>query len=225
MPIIGRIRDGATAPSATELEEVMAFLAALTLRVPGRLEWIDDFMRKPIEAVCRQLLDDDQPLQMEDPRLREQMKDWFDQGLIRVKIKQNARLGMMVAGLETVMRLLALRHWTVLRVEPNAGDLVCTDHPVVLEWIKPVPGGMSPGFGLLNTAVFVPLSPEVALLGLWNAEPAIRTLSATQVAFWNSGLLGYVHRFVFSRGDFNALHKSGAVDSREDVMRRWSNWG
>lgn len=222
MPIIRGIIDDNTSPTSAELEELMAFLAVLTLRVPGRLQWIDDFMRQPIEAVYRRLEAEGKLPQPDDPELAAQMKEWFDSGLIEIKIKQNARLGMMVAGLETVMKQLVLRHWTVLRCEAGAGDLICTDHPVLLEWIRPVPDGSSPGFGLTNTAVFAPLSPNVALLGLWDAEPTVPLLNARQVAGWNSSLLGHVHRFVFSRGDFEAVHKSGVIDRRSDVLRRWT---
>jgi hypothetical protein len=115
-----------------------------------------------------------------------------------------------------------LREWTVLRTKPDAGDLICTDNPVLLEWTIKPPIGQSPGYGLRNTAVFVPLGPSTAVLGLWDAKPEQRTLTRNQVEFWNGELLGRVHRFVFSRGDFAALHRDGSVDRRIDVARRWA---
>lgn len=221
-PVIKRMISGDPMPDTADRESLMTFLAVLTLRVPARLRWIDELLRKPIETVYRRLEAEGKLSQPEDPDLASKMKEWFDQGLIRIEIKQNARLDMMMAGVPTLAQLLTLRRWTVLRAQKNAGDLVCTDHPVLLEWIKRAAEGASPGFGLENTAVFVPLGPSTALLGLWNAEPKNATLTENQVTFWNGELLGLVDRFVFSRGDFAALHKTGAIDRRADVIRRWA---
>lgn len=221
-PVIKRMISGDPMPDTADRESLMAFLAVLTLRVPARLRWIDEFLRKPVETVYRRLAAEGKLPEPEDPDLALKMKEWFDQGLISIEIKQNARLDMMMAGVPTLAQLLTLRRWTVLRAQNGAGDLVCTDHPVLLEWIKRAPEGASPGFGLENTAVFVPLSPSTALLGLWNAEPKNATLTEKQVTFWNGELLGLVDRFVFSRGDFAALHKTDAIDRREDVIRRWA---
>lgn len=221
-PVIKRMLAGEAMVSGEDRENVMSLLATLAARVPSRLDWIDEFMRKPVEMVYRRLEAEGKLPQPEDPKLAAQMKEWFDQGLIKIEIKQNARLAMMASMLPTLLNLFMLRHWTVLRTQPDAGDLICTDHPVLLEWIKKVPAGESPGFGLQNTAIFVPIGPSAALLGLWDAEPKDATLTRQQVAFWNGELLGHVSRFAFSRGDFLALHKSDTVHSREDVIRCWA---
>ncbi len=221
MPVIKRVVAGQNLLDDIEQQDLMAFLAVLTMRVPSRLRWIDEFMRKPVEAVYRRLEVEGKLPQPDDPGLAAKMKEWFASGFIRVEIKQNAKLAMMISTLPTLMQLFSLRRWSVLRVASDAGDLVCTDHPVLLEWIKKMPTGESPGFGLQNTAVFVPVGPKTAMLGLWAMEPKDKALSESQVAFWNGELLGYLDRFVFSRGDFAALHKSDAVDRRADVIRRW----
>ncbi|MFN0132874.1 MAG: DUF4238 domain-containing protein [Phycisphaerales bacterium] len=220
-PIIKRMLTGERMVSGEDRENIMSLLATLVVRVPSRLDWIDDFMRKPIEVMYRQLEAEGKFPQPSDPELAAQMKGWFDKGLITIEIKQNARLAMMASILPTLLNLFMLRQWTVLRTRSDAGDLICTDHPVLLEWIKRTPPGKSPGFGLQNTAVFVPIGPSAALLGLWDAEPKDETLTRDQVTFWNGKLLGYVDRFVFSRGDFAALHKSGTVHRRQDVIKCW----
>lgn len=221
-PVIKRMLAGEAMVSGEDRENVMSLLATLVARVPSGLDWIDEIMRKPVEAVYRRLEAEGKLPQPEDPKLAAQIKEWFDQGLVKIEIKQNPRLAMMVSMLPTLLNLFMLRHWTVLRTQPEAGDLICTDHPVLLEWIKKVPAGESPGFGLQNTAIFVPIGPSAALLGLWDAEPKDSTLSRQQVTFWNGELLGRVDRFVFSRGDFKALHKSDAIHGREDVIRCWA---
>jgi hypothetical protein len=222
VPAIKRMLAGEAMVSGEDRENVMSLLATLVARVPSRLDWIDEFMRKPVEMVYRRLEAEGKLPRPEDPKLAAQMKEWFDQGLIKIEIKQNARLAMMASMLPTLLNLFMLRHWTVLRTQPESGDLICTDHPVLLEWIKKVPTGESPGFGLQNTAIFVPIGPSAALLGLWDAEPKDATLTRQQVAFWNGELLGHVDRFAFSRGDFAALHKSNAIHTRDDVIRSWT---
>ena len=221
MPIIKRMLAAENMVTGKDRENVMMFLAALVVRVPSRLNWIDDVMRKPVEMVYRQL-EAEGKLRSSNPELDAKIKEWFDKGLIKIEIKQNARLGMMASMLPTLLDLLMARQWAVLRTQPDAGDLICTDHPVLLEWIKRAPLGESPGFGLENTAVFVPIGPSAALFGLWDAEPTDPMMTRDQVAFWNGQLLGCVHRFVFSRGDFSALHKNDEVHRRDDVIRCWA---
>ena len=221
-PVIRRRLAGDAMASGADQENVMSLLATLVARVPSRLDWIDEVMRKPIEIVYRRLEAEGKLPQPEDPKLAAQMKLWFEQGLIKIEIKQNARLAMMVSMLPTLLHLFMLRRWTILRTQPNAGDLICTDQPVLLDWIKRAPVGLSPGFGLQNTAIFVPIGPSAALLGLWDAEPKDATLTRQQVEFWNGELLGHLDRFAFSRGDFAALHKSDAIHSREEVIRCWT---
>ena len=221
-PVVKRLVAGQDAIGGGDLLHLAEFMSTLALRVPVRLDWIDDFMRKPVELVHRRLDAEGKLPQPEDPELRASMKEWFDNGLIRITIKQNARLAMMLSAMPILSELLCLREWTVLRTKPDAGDLICTDNPVLLEWTIKPPIGQSPGYGLRNTAVFVPLGPSTAVLGLWDAKPEQRTLTRNQVEFWNGELLGRVHRFVFSRGDFAALHRDGSVDRRIDVARRWA---
>ena len=221
-PVIKSILDGNEIPTGEDLENLIALIAIMAIRVPARLDWIDDVMRAPVEA-CLQRLEANGELPLpEDPELAARMKEWISQGLIQVQIKQNPRLAMMVSMLPTIMDLLMRRHWSVLRVSSGSRDLICVDHPVLLEWIRPVPDGTSPGFGLQNTAVFVPIGPETALLGLWDAQPQTHLLANQQVAFWNGELLGHVDRFVFSRGDFVAMHLSGELDNSAKVLERWS---
>ncbi len=220
-PSIKRVLTGGSLTGGEDLDNVIALLATLVLRVPRHLKGCDDLLRQMVDSTYRQLQADGK-FATDNPALDAKMGEMYEQGLIQIKIKHNARLDMMVQGLTTVMELLKLRHWTVLRSANDAGDLICTDHPVVLQWYKPVPDGYSPGLGLKNTVVFSPLGPRTALVGLWNAEPESPELTDDQVTFWNSQLLGYVERFAFCRGDFKALHRSGAVDGKEDVLKRWA---
>jgi len=222
-PVIKAINNGAAIPTGEDRENLIAFIALLAMRVPARLRWIEDFLRKPLQAVCQRLVSEGKLPRSGNHELDEKMKEWFEQGSIRIDISPNVRLNMMLSSLPTLMSYLMRRQWTVLRTAPHSGDLVCTDHPVLLVWTKPVPAGSSLGFGLLDTAVFVPLSPATALLGLFDAELRESVLSKEQVALWNGELLGHVDRFVFSRGDFAALHKSGQIDRRRKVLERWSN--
>lgn len=218
-PIVKRVLAGEALPYGSDRVRVLTLLATLVVRVPSRLKWLNDVLREGVELVHKRMDASGELESPENPALAAQMKDWLDRGLIKVTIKQNAVLGHMVSMLPTLLNLLSLRRWTVLRTRPDAGDLVCTDHPVLLEWIKQPQPGASPGFGIKNTAVFVPIGPSAALLGLWDAEPKDVTLTRNQVAFWNGELLGYASRFVFSRDDFEATRKNGAIDRRKDVIR------
>jgi len=221
-PILKRMLEGEAMVSGEDREKVLSLLATLVARVPSRLDWIDEIMRKPVEIAYRRLEAEGKLPQPDDPKLAALMNDWFDQGKIRIEIKQNARLEMMASMLPTLLQLFMLRHWTVLRTRPDAGDLICTDDPVLLLWDKPVPNGESPGFGLANTLVFVPIGPAAARVGLWMTEARDPTLTWQDVMSWNALLLNQVNRFVFSRRDFLTLHTTDAIHSRNDVIRSWT---
>lgn len=221
IPVIKQLNEGDDLASDADRENLIAFLAVSALRVPSRLRWTEGILRQLLEAEYRQL-EADGKFASGDSELDARMKEWFDQGLISININQNAPLAMTFSMLTQLMNLLLLRHWTVLSVIEDAGDLVCTDNPLLLRWIKPVPDGYSPGFELKNTVVFTPVGPRTALLGMWSAEPVDRVLTNQQVAFWNGELLGSVDRFVFMRGNFQAMHRTGVIDEMEDVRRRWT---
>ncbi len=219
--VLRDLAPGVVHPSTDGFEDLLEFVASLALRVPRRLDWINSVLKQPVEAVVRRLMNEDAERGGSDGETAKKLMDMLNAGAIDIQIKKNASLAMMVDGMRTVFDQLKLRTWTVLEVQGGGGDLVCCDQPVLLCWIKKPGPADSLGFGITNTAVFVPIGPDRALLGLFDATPASTTLEAAQVQRWNGELLGATGRFVIYRDDFAALARDGAVDRPDDVLARW----
>ena len=209
IPTFKRLLDGESGLLGLGRVNISLFLATLIMRVPARLKWIQRLLQLPANRA------------IELAAARDQERDPAIDALLDLNTK-NAQLAMMLRAVRTLTQLLMARQWTVLRTDSDAGDLICTDMPVLLNWIKPVANGEQPGFGLVNTAVFVPIGPLTALVGLWDATPTNAFLTRTQVASWNAELLRAMDRFVFCRTDFFALQKSGQLHQREDVLKCWN---
>lgn len=221
IPILRALRSNADVIPVDGRAALMDFLSILAFRVPGRIDWIEQVFRAPIEHLFRMMVESGELPLPEDPIAAAQLRSLIDSDAIRVKINRTWLMARMLQGVGHVTALLAGRQWTVMRAAGDAGELLCSDEPVVLAWHEPVPGPYSPGFGLRNTVVFVPIGPTTALVGMWDAEPSSRVLTAEHVAGWNGNLLGSVHRFAFTRGDFRALRRDGRVDDAAAVLAEW----
>jgi hypothetical protein len=171
-------------PDGDSLDKLMMYIACLVFRVPRRLAWFDSTMQEPFKFIYKKMKERGQFPEIEDGDIEKRIDKLIESGGISLRLNQNPRLDMMLYCISTVCPYLQHRHWTVLTADDSAGDLICTDNPVLLEWTKSDCVGMSPGFGLENTLVFVPVSPRVALLGLWGAELNDVILSDKKVSFW-----------------------------------------
>lgn len=222
-PVLRKIISGHNppAPDSEEYQNLCGFLASLVMRVPSRLQWFDELLRRPVETAIRRLHVNGELLRA-GAMSAEELVGMLDRGEVEIKINKNAQLGFMLHSTYPLRSILMARTWSVLRSRSDAGELVFGDSPVILTWTDRRPGVDSPGFGLQNTAVFVPVGPTCALLGLWDKVPRDLRLSAQQVAFWNSESISQASRFIFFRDTFSAMHCSGVIDDVATVLRRWS---
>jgi len=106
--------------------------------------------------------------------------------------ERNWHVWMMLEANKVLLRLLAMRHWSVWVVDDGVPDLVCSDRPVALMSRYELPGGLSPSFGTPNTMLTIPLSKRVALVSYLEEIPDRYIMDQEDVALVNTltGLWG-----------------------------------
>ncbi|UZF95010.1 DUF4238 domain-containing protein [Bosea sp. NBC_00550] len=134
------------------------------------------------------------------------MKDFIARGEYKVAIDQTYLIGLELGAVRTVVDQLASRSWSFVSAAPGTTYATCDD-PVVLAWAdgddrRPY----SPGFGLAGTIVMFPISPELALIGLLNSQPATRGHLRDKVAAMNTSIAKNATKQLYARDGSFELH-------------------
>lgn len=136
----------------------------------------------------------------------EKMKELIDGGGVEIAIDQSYLIGLELNAVMPVVERLANRSWTFALAAPGTSFATCDD-PVVLSWAdRNDCGPYSPGFGLENTIVMFPLSPDLALIGLFAKQPQSRDFSRGQVAEFNTRVAKNTTKQMYARDGVFELH-------------------
>ena len=147
-------------------------------------------------------------------------------GDVELKLSQAEHVRNFIVGhlsnLDFITGLLLARQWVLLAAEEDAGDFVCSDHPVLLEWTVEVPQFFrdSPGFGLENTIVHVPLSRKLLLRGTFDGPGGVTVpVGRDTVAVVNGFAIGKVTRFLYTpEADFIWEKEDGSIGGVADLF-------
>lgn len=157
----------------------------------------------------------------------EQMKEFINSDGFEITFNNNFHMDNFMTRLDAIIEPLGHRKWSVCISPPMYGDFVCSDNPVCLRNVIPVEGFFSsPGHGVLNTEVSIPLNPRVMLLGRFEdyLPPVGWAPNRRFVAQMNSWTSMYAERYVFSKKkDFLWWNDQGNVCTTEDFKKRLLN--
>lgn len=136
----------------------------------------------------------------------EDMKAFIDSGNYKVAIDQTYLIGLELDAVPTVVDQMARRSWAFASACAGSTFTTCDD-PVVLAWAdgkdrRPY----SPGFGLEGTIVMFPISPELAMIGLFRRQPLNRFFRRDQVANMNTSMAKNATMQLYSRDGEFELH-------------------
>jgi hypothetical protein len=229
-------------PKGELFAELLAFIAFLAVRVPPIRNQVTDFidraskaqlratfatpegrdrLRSIIAEHCRTLPLSDQEkikqLLQADPDL-EEMAEYVNSDRYEVGYEQTWNVQTMVQMAITLLPVLGRRKWSLWSVATDAPDLICSDCPVCLTWAKDVHGPYSPGFGLSNTLVTVPLGNRLLLSSTFEGLEAV-TLDCKGVAAMNARASMFANKLYTSKTEFVWLTKEGALGSVGDLLR------
>ena len=230
-PAVKRVRGKQGISPGDDLAKLLNFVAMMACRVPLELEQI----HRPFEQISKAMMRESvmTPERWEDVRASMEadgidmsnasydvMKDFVDRDEFDVRADQGTILWTMLEQMGAILPYLFARTWS-LAVAPQGGpSFICSDRPVSLIWTSdPVPGWRSPGFGLPNTMVAMPISKDVGLLGTFEGPAALGPMDSLNIATVNS-LTGSGGRYVFGpSAEFAWLMKSGAIGNAEDFIK------
>ncbi|TJY42677.1 hypothetical protein E5161_07450 [Cohnella pontilimi] len=131
----------------------------------------------------------------------EQLRSFTEEERYTVSFDNNMQMIDMLHAMDVVLQPLAARNWTVTYSLSTLGDFVCSDDPVSLHWLTNKESGIfnSPGHGLRDTEVSVPLSSRVMLLGQFEAfMPRKFELSRRLDLAWLNTCTTRGTRFIYS---------------------------
>ena len=128
----------------------------------------------------------------------ERMKEFVKGRKYKIEFNSESNLRYELKVFGEILLLLGSRKWSLIVAPAEGPEFICSDHPVTLVHKKNQTGPL--GFGLKNTEVFFPLSPNLGLFGVFESPlKSIIQAAPEFVAILNSRTLINAKRHVFSR--------------------------
>ncbi|PBB91711.1 hypothetical protein CK215_15740 [Mesorhizobium sp. WSM3864] len=205
-------------PSEAHFSSVMLLMGNMAVRNPRFRSMTEDFHLKVASGMMKTMMHDRDRytdsvkearangVPIRDDVSYEDMKAFIDRGKYRVAIDQTYLIGLELEAVPTVVEQLGRRTWSFVSAAPGTTYATCDD-PVVLAWSdgndrRPY----SPGFGVADTIVTFPITPELALIGLFNKQPASRVHQRGQVAGMNTSIAKNATKQLYARDGSFELH-------------------
>ncbi|MHB9145463.1 MAG: DUF4238 domain-containing protein [Symbiobacteriia bacterium] len=231
--VIRTLASSRVLPTDDDLNDLMVFIALLHTRSPSSRQVWGDGLKKVAEMaeIMKAASEEEKRKWSRVPAMPPDSKGVSYSEFSKVfkadgthELRNEANVEFMLEGAKVVAPLLIQRSWTVLVARKDAGDLICSDHPVSLVWTDAAlmkQSFYSPGFGLRNTVVTVPLTRRIALWGSWGSGRRVSSLGPRDVAAINSRTAMYAQRHIYSaRRDFDYIDKLGRVLSSKALLRQ-----
>jgi len=133
----------------------------------------------------------------------EQIKEFHERGEYDVEVAREWQIGLELKMFEAVLPMLAERNWKLYVTDEQKGFFVTGDKPVILTWQEPdkMPAMVrhSPGFGLKGTEVYFAISPQIAVVGVFEGEDeGTHEASTSLVGAGNLRVIEHTHEQVYS---------------------------
>ncbi|MDN5536596.1 DUF4238 domain-containing protein [Comamonas sp.] len=212
--------------SGERREKIIYLMALIAVRSPERRESMRQFQAQIAEVFMSMLhgskeLWDGQMAQMKryNPEFvskvtYEDSKRFFEGKKYTLDVRREFHIKTEMALLGTVVPYLANRKWMLVTSSDEEGNFITTDWPVSLSWTKPEevpePYRRSPGFGMLSTEVYFPVSQDLALIGEFEGEEGVVCANKGLVAALNTKMLYNFYKQIYSPNlDFKFLGRNG----------------
>jgi hypothetical protein len=217
-PRLAEVVETKSFPSDDHFTSVMLLMGNVAVRNPRFRSMLEDLHIKIASGMMRMSLQDKHRYHdsirqareggapIRDDISYEDMKAFIDRGNYKIAIDQTYLIGLELDAVPTVVGQLARRNWSFASAPAGSTFTTCDD-PVVLAWADGKDRGpYSPGFGLEGTIVMFPLSPELALIGLFTRQPPNRSFRRDQVADINTSMAKNATKQLYSRDGEFELH-------------------
>jgi len=222
-PVIRGIAERRSLPADDEaFGTLMSFLAVMAARVPGvkntLSKFLEDVARKH-EIMLREIARRRGGSRDSEVEADGHVQRNVERNEAEALCNQTTHVQLMLELVPTLIPLLGQRNWSLWELEEGAPDLICSDRPVSLTWLTAAASSLyPPGFGLPGTAVTVPLTRRITIVGTFEAQPAQRTVGAVEVACLNSATGMYANQLYSCRPDFVWRMKDSTVGRTADLL-------
>ncbi|MCM2476762.1 DUF4238 domain-containing protein [Rhizobium sp. CG5] len=217
-------------PSDDHFSMVMLLMGNVAVRNPRFRSMIEDLHLKIAGGMMSAALQDKDRYQESIRQAREggapirddvgydEMKTLIERGEYKIAIDQTYLVGLELDAVPTVVEQLARRSWAFASAPAGSTFTTCDD-PVVLSWADGKDRGpYSPGFGVAGTIVMFPISPEMALIGLFVKQPPNRAFRRDQVADMNTSMAKNATKQLYARdGEFELHTRSEPYTRGKDL--------
>lgn len=142
----------------------------------------------------------------------EEMKRSHDENRFIVSTSQNWDIKTMLEMADAVLPILHQRNWTLIISDNEDAKFISSDHPVVVHWKDNKKSNYPLGLGLHGTSIFLPLSSNVILCGLFESATPVLRIDTNTVASYNNLTLLNAYEQIFSCEPlFKAINIQGKI--------------
>lgn len=205
-------------PTDAHFSSIMLLMGNVAVRNPRFRSMLEDIHTRIVGGMMHMLLQDKNRFDDSVRQARESgvpirgdmnyedIKAFIDMKEYKIVIDHTYLVGLELSSVPTVVEQLARRNWCFVSAVKGSTFATCED-PVVLSWVdgndmRP----FSPGFGLVNTIVMFPLTPELALVGMFKKMPDQRIYERDQVAAFNTSIAKNATKQLYRADGMFELH-------------------
>jgi hypothetical protein len=158
----------------------------------------------------------------------EDAKKFFESKKYKIDVSREHHIHMEMVGVDAILPHLFARDWFLLETSEDSGSFITTDNPVCLLWKYPekVPPfrRASPGYGMVDTQVYFPLSQGLVLYGEFNSQEGTGQADKNLVSNLNSLLLSLSYKQIYSPDlNFNFIGKGDVSYTGKDLVKHIKN--
>jgi hypothetical protein len=135
---------------------------------------------------------------------------------------RNEALALAFSQVQSYFALFKRLLWTRCRPANDAGEFVCSDHPVLIQGFQITPDGDCINDGDDPTRVYFPIGPQAMLVGYCMGYTVPEVLDKTTIAALNARVIGQAERCVIYRSAFFATTPDGGIEATDAAVRRWT---
>lgn len=207
-PALGRIIESRSLQDPNDTGLLLNFIAWLAIRNPRLRENVRDFHEQIARRIMNLALATPERWANQKKKLKlsadheavtyEDMKTFVERKDYTITVPTERHIQLEAGTLEIVLQTMFDRKWVLLKAPKASGGFVTSDHPVCLTYSQPR-GRVAVGYGLKNTEVLFPISPDLAMVGAFGLKHGEAEVDENVIARFNGTVAMYAERQVYSR--------------------------
>ncbi|ACT60103.1 conserved hypothetical protein [Hirschia baltica ATCC 49814] len=163
---------------------ILNFIALLAVRNPAFREQRREFRQRVSEGIMDVVLSSPHIYESEMKRVLkkgsieqilpyERMQDFHRRKEYTFEVAREGQIREEFELQDSILKVLGSRPWTIIRSNPDAGEFITCDHPVMLRPSGPEAVGKPLGFGLKVASIIFPLSKYVCVISDFDIEQRV----------------------------------------------------